>query len=71
MDKEELMKTKLAVEVHELTGDEAKKQLYQVTLELWRYQDMVSAIYDYLADVKLAKKECFELYSIMKQFETK
>ncbi len=60
---------KLATEIELLEESELRQQLFQVTLELWRYQDIVQAIYDYLETIKFEKKVCFELYEIIKKLE--
>ena len=62
---------KLSLNIRQLTESEAKEQLYQVTLELWRYQGIVEEILNYILQHRFISKTDNDLFNIIKEWETK
>ena len=71
MKKDYEIDKRLKNDIRLLTEDEAKEQLYQVTFELWRYQDMVQEILEFIGQHKFTERANYELFNIIKKWETK
>ena len=61
----------LSINIRQLNEDEAKEQLYQVTRELWRYQDMVQEILEFISKNRFTERANYELFNIIKKWEIK